>query len=493
MNKTFARSVFILFCGTILSAVVYYAPWWGMMDDSTCFNIAANFWEHPGIHSFYNQERIEMTTIGRFRPLFQLWIISVYSLFKNFPAGLYFCMSLIGLAVLLVWGKIINKIFPGSPAIDFNFFVYPLSFFIFTPFWNNFMYVSTQEKFIYFFATFSFYFFIRAYEANKLLYTVVSFIFMGLGMLCKETGVALAGVFSLYSLLDFLVFHKNKRISLFGFGVATSIFIGYYFFIRSIWVGNYSVLYKNNLNVGNMFAAILAAPLVIKGLIIIAAIAVCAGLIFFVYRKENLMRQEFLIFPLFMGAYLVILSPWSFANFYLAPIAPSLMLTLYPAYMLINAKSLLLRRVFDYLLIFLIALVLFFIIIPRIAKMGDNKKIVSAIISMHEGGSPEQFFMAPPFAETAVNLQAYTGTSIIYVASSINENMLLPGAANYLIFEDRYAPVNLRDVVVDKEVYKSRAWKIYSLKKSLGARSVFIPEFGENFLQMIKDRIKAAR
>lgn len=486
--------VFVLFCAVIVATTLYYSPWWGVMDDSGNLAIAANFWKHPSIGLIYNYIKGFIDGLGRFIPLYHLWIVIAYGLFRNFPTGLYLCMALAYFVTLLVWGKIINKVFPDHRSASFNFFVYPLSFILFTPFWNNFMYISTLEKFVYFFATFSLYFYICAYETNRKAYLVVSFAFMILGILSKETGIALAGVFCTYSLLDYLVFRKNKKLSLISFAVNASILIGFYFLVRSMWSGSYSVGYKNNFSCFGMLTSVLSAPLVIKGLVVVASIFACVGIAFIIRKKSDLIHQEYILFPFLLGAYLMILAPWGFMNYLLAPIAPFVMMTLYPVYMFIGVGSMVRRKAFEATLIILIFLVLFFIIVPRISKMGDTKTIVSAIISMRDGSVPVKFFMVPPFYETPVHMGRYTNTSITYLNTGLfGRDMLKDGAVNCIIFEDRCGPVTLRDVVIEKEVYRNKTWRIFSLKRAIGKTQAFVPLFEKNLLQCIMDWIKAVR
>lgn len=488
-------SVFILFSVVIAVAILYFSPWWGVMDDASNLAIAADFWKHPGLAAFRDLLSLDVDVNGRLRPLYQLWIIGAYSLFRSFPAGLYLCVACAGLATLPVWGRIINMVFPDAQNKSFNFFVYPLSFFIFTPFWNNFMYISLLEKFVYFFATISVYYYVRSYQENRPGYMVIAFVFMTLGIFSKETAISLAGAFCAYSLLDLGVFHKNRKLSLAGFLGGIFIFIGYYLLIRNIWSGGYSVLYKNNFNLAGMRQTLISAALVIKMLFIIGLVSASAGVILFIRKKKRLVSQEFILFPIFLCIYLAILAPWGFVNYHLGPAAPFLMLSAYPVYMFIAGRNTWWRRILNLGLIVLIFLVLFFIIIPRISKMGDTKKVVSAVVSMRgDEGRQANFFMAPPFAETAGILQMYTKREMTYLkAGLLDKEMLKPGAVNYIIFEDRCSPVRLRNVVIDKEVYDNKTWKIFSLKSAVGRNTVFAPVFEINFLQNIKDRIKRIR
>jgi len=483
--------VFALYCIIIVTATLYYSPWWGVVDDAHCLDVAAKFWKLPSIGSFCGMVKEEMVFGGRFRPIYQFWIISAYSVFRNFPVGVYLFMALAGLATLLVWGRMINEIFPASQDKFFNLFVYPLSFFIFTPFWNNFMYITVLEKFVYFFSSFSLYFYIRAYKTGKAAYLGVSCIFIVLGMFGKETGVALAGVYCAYSLLDMLIFHKNAKLSSISLAGSASIIVGYFFLVRGIWTGPFSLAYKQNFNIGAILNSLFVAPMMIKLPMAVSVIFLCAGIILILRRPNGSIRQEYLLFPFFLGAYLLILSPMGFRNYYLAPIAPSMMLTIYPIYMFIGARSVVRRGAFQIVLIILISLVLIFIIIPRISKMGEIKKVVSAIASIQNKNLTTKFFIGPPFYETACMLQLHTNAGIEYLISGlIDENMLQDKARNYIIFEDRCSSLEFHDVAIEDEVYHNDTWRIFSLTEAAGKSLVFKPVFDRNFMQRIKDWIK---
>lgn len=486
--------VFLLFSAVIIGATLYYSCWWSVVDDARNLVIAADFWKLPGLASFWQLVKTEVVVLGRFRPVYQLWIISAYSIFSAFPVGLYLFMALAGLGSLLLWGRMINKIFTFPGSASFNLFVYPLSFFLFTPFWNNFMYISVLEKFVYFFATFSIYFYIRAYEANRVADIVISFLFMILGVLGKETGIALTGVFCAYSFLDYLVLRKNRRLSLISFVGNASIFIGYSFFVRCILTGMGNLHYKNNFNPAAIVSSLLAAPLVIKFFIFVAIIFFCIGTALIIRKRNYLFAQEYLLFPLFVGVYLLMISPVGFINYQLTPVAPFLLMTCYPVYALIGSRGRVWRKTINGILMVLISIVLFFIIVPRISKMGDTKKIVSAVVSLGRDRLPAKFFMGPPFHETATVMQAYIHADIAYLSTGLlDQDSLNDQAVNYIIFEDRCSSVVLRDVAVVKEVYSNETWKVFSLTRALGKNMVLEPVFKRNLIQRLSDVIKSVR
>ena len=118
-------------------------------------------------------------------------------------------------------------------------------------------------------------------------------------------------------------------------------------------------------------------------------------------------------------------------------------------------------------------------------------KIVSAIIAMKDDAAQTNFFIGPPFYETAVMLGLHTNADIVYLKDGLIDGITLNGAdKNYVIFENRCVPLNLCDVAVESEAYRNNTWRVFYLTKRSGGKSVFFPVFEKNFMQRIKDRIK---
>lgn len=489
-RKYFSIGIFLIFASIIIGATLYYSPGWGLMDDWQNLNIAKSFWESKNISKTLIQIiKHDLTVNGRFRPLYQLWIVSAYKIFYNFPLGLYIAIIVICLLALLLWGLIIHKVFfSDSSNFHMNVFIYPLSFFIFTPFWNNFMYISIQEKFVYIFGALSIYLYLIAYDNNKKLWLLLSLLMMIIGLLGKETGIYLVLVYCIYSLIDLLFFKKTPKLSLLSIFINISIFSMYYFFIKN-FTRDYTSDYKSNLGLFQMANNLLTIPLFIKALFVFAVLALC---LYFIKRKYyRSIKNEFIIFPLCLIMYIVVLLPWGLPNYILAPLSPFIFSMFYLVFFLLGNLQKKMKWYMSLCIICSSFLVLFYVIVPRISKMSDIKKII-AYLSLVEYKNPKgKYFFAPPFQESAEAMAKFANIEVIYLSQGVLDvNVLDEKRENYLIFGEDCTKIILQNVWIGKELYSNNTWKTFLIKKNVGNITEFYASFPKNFLQNIKDRIK---
>ncbi|MDD3296615.1 MAG: hypothetical protein PHU64_04555 [Candidatus Omnitrophica bacterium] len=485
-------TIFLIFSGIILAATIYYSPGWGFMDDSQNISIAEGFWKNnPSLSSFKELVSFDISEYGRFRPFYQAWVIFAYRVFFNNPLNLYVFIAIFNLLGLLLWGLVIHETFSVSCPDSFgDIFIYPLSFFIFTPFWNNFMYISLLEKFVYIFSAVSLYLFISAYRRKNILFSLASLAFAILCILSKETGVALLIAYWIYYFFTGILFKTERRFCLINFFTINVILAVYYLFIRSIW-GNYSMEYSGNLNPFTVFINVIKAQFVIKGITLFSVTAIAIYIISRIKNKNGLIKREALIFPLFLGTYIAVLSPWKFSNYLLAPIAPMIMGVLYPLYVLIGSRSRTLRLIKKLGIISIAFLVLFFIIVPRISKMADKRKLIEGIKAVEKMEPNSRYFFPPPFSESSKAIQKIAVIDIEYLDKGIlNKERLNSKGDNYLIFGDQCSELVFRGVAIEKEVYRSNTWKIFLIGKAGSGKGSFKVAFPENFVQKMKNYLK---
>jgi hypothetical protein len=151
--------IFISFLLLVVGSFLFYAPGWGFMDDLTFRQLAGNFWS--GKTSFISMIFDDIHGLGRFHPVCYLWIILVY--WVKYPLLIYLLVFLIGAYVLLLWGQLMSRFLFKTPASSYVQWVFPLGFFLFPAFWNIFMYISVQEKFIFIFGSLSLYSLFKSY------------------------------------------------------------------------------------------------------------------------------------------------------------------------------------------------------------------------------------------------------------------------------------------------------------------------------------------
>ena len=486
-TRTIAMGIFILWSAIILTAILVIRPGWGFMDDHSNLRISRDFWGDP---SWGRLERFIMDdiSVGCFRPVYKLWIISAYKIAENAPVLIYFFTTLIGLALLPLWGLILDNAFNQKKRDPFLIWVYPLSFFLFTPFWNAFMYISVQERFIYFFSTPAIYFFLKSYSDKKWQPFLLSLLFVFLAIMAKATGIVLIMGFAAYAFLDAILFKRQARASWMITAISAAVFSGYYFFIQST-LKNYTAKYASNSNIHSILANLLASPVYIKLILFILAFVI----LYEIFRK--LIDKDFegtgaSLFAWLTIFYILILTPWGFQTYLLSPMAPFLMAT-GVFFFKWRDRSPLFKRIKQISLVILIFLVTFLIIIPQIHKMADKRKVAAQVHSISTQDPSAVFFYPRPYEETSIALSAFSGSKINYLGNGALTARDIPARTTpYLLINDECAPAQLSDLSASAQVYASSTWAIYKLKTTPAQSSSFKPPFAQNFIQVLKTFIK---
>ncbi|MBI3601380.1 MAG: hypothetical protein HY209_00555 [Candidatus Omnitrophica bacterium] len=477
---------FLCYALVILGVTVYLQPGWGFMDDAHGLDNAQDFWS--GKRSLSAMIAGDIHSFGRFRPLYYLWVVCAYAI--KAPVMIYLFVTVIGFGALLAWGRIITHIFPDAGQDIFTRYVYPLVFFAFTPFWNIFMYVSVQEKFVYLFGTAAIYVLLQAYRKESLRGVFLSLGLVILAMAGKEIGLALIASFFVFAVADWWLIGLAPRLSRWMAAISGTVLIGYIFLIRLI-LGGYTAGYKDKMNVVSMVKAALAAPLMIKGIFCVALVTIAAYFILSRTRRAAGVKPYFLIMPLFVLAYMVILLPWRFANYLLAPLAPFLGVSVYLFFVFVCSIHPKVAAASRFLVIVLTVIILINVIIPRISKMADKRKIVAALVDLRQVHPRAKFFYPPPMMETFEALRYFSGADIVY-AGKMEGGMLAKCVSScYLLINDEAAPMELESVVASQGMYTNGTWAIYHMDRQEGAHAVFKPDFVGNHFYYLISRPKA--
>jgi len=486
-TNNIALGIFISWCLVILTAILAIHPGWGFMDDHNNLTSSLNFWQHP---SFERLQRmiVEDTGSGRFRPIYMLWIITVYKIGANAPYLIYFFTTLTGLLVLPLWGLILDKVFNHGKKSPFLVWIYPLAFSLFTPFWNLFMYISIQEKFIYLFSGPAILFFLRSYEKNCWKDFVISLVFACLATLSKETGIVLVISFSAYAFFDAIIFKRNPPLSLKIWGIATTLFTSYYFFIQQL-LKSYTARYANNSNFHATITNLFSSPLHIKLALILSLIVILWQIGHKLTNRKFEENGESILAWL-TSFYILILLPWGFQSYILAPLS-AFVIGMGFFFFRLGDKYFLFKIFKRLIIIVLIFITAFFIIIPQIQKMADKHKVAKAVEAISKKDPSAIFFYPPPYAETATALSIFSQSQIIYVnEGGLSRKDIATGKTPYLLINDECSPAKLLNLSPGQQIYASETWRIYTLKFSTKERSSFKPVFDRNFLQTLKDYIK---
>lgn len=473
---------FVLIFAVLAAVTIYLAPGWGFMDDRQCGQAAQAFWH--GDLSWPSMIEGDMKSHGRFRPLYHLWVIGAY--WVSQPLALYLLILVAGFAILLLWGRIIDRLFARPELSAFNRFLYPLTFFLFLPFWNVFMYISVQEKFVYIFGAISLWFLTLAYQNGRSRDYALSLVFAVLAILGKETGVAFLAAYAAFMFLDALVFRTRPRASMILLLICLALGGAYVLFIKGI-LGGYTGGYKEHLSVGQMVMALKGSSAVIK-----MAMAVALGVVIWIltdfFRGIRDVHPVILVIPFWVMIYVVLLLPWGFPQYLLAPLAPFVMMSLYYGLWRVFLKPH--PSAVRFVSWGIVILTVFLVagdLVPRISKMADKREVVEAIASVNRQ-QPSRFFYPPAYEETSIALEYFSGVKINYTGTISGADLAAEGK-NFLVINDESSGAALKGVALGDSVYRSGTWLIREIRPDPLAESFFRLDVPRNLVQKFKQRV----
>ncbi|MCK5579845.1 MAG: hypothetical protein KAJ18_01080 [Candidatus Omnitrophica bacterium] len=480
--------IFVIFLGLILGATIYHDPGFGLMDDHANLQIVSEMRAAANpVQWFFESLWRDLTSWGAFRPVYRLWVIGAYSVFYNMPLGLYLVIAVVNMGALLIWGMVFYKMINVRKE-DFSLtvFLFPLSFFLFTPFWNIFMYISVKEKFLVFFTAVSLYFFQKSYETMKKKDIVWAFVFCLIGLFSKPTGIYLLGTYTVFAFCDWLFFKREPKLSRLYFFLNAGAGVLYAWFTTAVQLqGGYTKSYGTNLA-----GKIMMVPAIIKLLFIL-------GLVVFIFSAVRVLMKKkegvpfYLMMPLGMLAYLSILIPWGSQTYLLPPVTPFVLGLFFPVYAWFNRKHMITRVLANGVLIVLLGFVFTGIINPRISKVGDIAKAERFIKEKTRTGEASRYFFPPPFEESFHALIYFTKQDIVYLGDrQLRKEMLRADGKNYLLVNDACTAIQLKDVRPEKEIFANGTWRIMRLVQADGEEAPFLLEFPKTCMQKLKQKIK---
>jgi hypothetical protein len=480
LKKYFPVFIFLSFTLLLMSVTVFYAPSWGLMDAGLLLS-ASNFWSS-------NELLREVVSIINhdvyFMPFSRIWYLINYHVFRDAPLFCYISIILENMIGLFLWGIVLHKVF--SEKKD-NFwldsFLFPLTLFLFTPFWNIFMYIALQEKFIFLFSAISMYFTKKYLDTERGRYFLVSLIFIVLTVLSKPQGVYIILVYILYSCF-LLATNKKREIGILLLTTNLSLLISYYLFTVKYQLHGYASRY--NLSLAVVMGNFMNAPFIIKFLAVVAIFMVFY-IVYNVLKKNDRFLLEAVFIPLGFLCYITVLLPWGIINYHLSVVAPYAVGMFFPIYSYCNGKSRSVRLVINCLILFLVLITFIYIIRPRISKMADIKKTVVFLKDFSSKQIGSRYFFPPPFVESAYSMSVFTGLKIIYVEKGIlSDDMLGDGVNSFLIFDDQDPSIDLAGVRVEKEIYRNDNWRVYEIRKSKNFKTRFDVKFKTNLMERFK-------
>jgi hypothetical protein len=207
-------------------------------------------------------------------------------------------------------------------------------------------------------------------------------------------------------------------------------------------------------------------------------------------RRNNLPIQAVLV-PLGLICYIVILLPWGLCSYHLSVVAPYVLGMFFPPYSFFNRRSDITRLLSNGFIIILVLSVFVYIIIPRISKMADIKKVVIFLKDSSIRNCSNHYFFPPPFEESAYGLSIFSEIPIRYLDKGVlSAEMLVDGEDNFIIFDDQDSSVTLSGVKINKEIYRNDNWAIYKVAKASNSKNEFKVIFKENYMEKIKSFLK---
>lgn len=487
LHKYWPAVTFFMFFIWLVVAYLYYTPSWGLQDDFQSLGIARSVWQSANfLGSLWTVITSDLASWGIFRPVYYFSVVVNYHFFKDVPWFIYILIAIFNFSAILLWGIVITRLFSVRENYAwFGIFLFPLSFFIFTPFWNIFVHISFQEKFIVFFTALSLYFLQKAYHKDDLISLIPAMLSMVLGMLSKPTGIHLAMACIAFSVIDLIFLKYKERISRWVLLLNAGLFMLYYWFITSNLRG-YAGQY--NLTAGSMLNNLFASSIVVK-LLIVAAIVIFLSLFVTIFRKKSNFSPLALIIPLGFLSYVLVLAPWRFASYLLSALTPYVLAMFFPIYIWFNYRNNISRVVVNACLILLAILSFSFIAVPRISKLADIREAEEFIISSNKNN--DRYFFPPPFSEAAEAVSGFTSTRIVYLDKGVLDTEKLHSAnGNYLIVNDEASAITLDGVEIIKTVYENNTWKIFQLAGNRPGQELFKVGFPENSVVKIKSFLR---
>lgn len=491
IRKIFPVMIFLSFSMLVVWSFLFYAPSWGLVDDSQGLLYAKNVWSGNDFLGNFWKAVSDGNRWGVFRPFYFLYVALAYHIFEKTPLLLYILMAIFNMAVLLLWGRMFNRLWIGRTSGRLmDIFVYPLAFFIFTPFWNIFMYISMQQKFIIFFSVIAIYLFHKGYVSGRRIYFVFSVLAILLSAMTHPEGIFLN--LAMLMIFPVLFLYGDRDKCVFNFILNLILFAAYLLLtITFQFKGFYASIYKKSLNLGGVSAHFMAAPALIKMIALFSVVYFCF-LVVLVAKRKNRFSPIFLIFPLGYICFVAVLVPWGYPNYHLSVLAPFIAGMFFPLYSFINSKKSAVKILLNFSIIFVAFLSLFFIWFPRVSKISDVKKVEQFIVDFEKNKPTDSVYFMAQLAEEACGvIGEVTNTKTVYLHDSVlSQDRLAAASDNFMIFRDECPRVYFDGVEETREIYRNNTWSIFQVGKRAGVRKEFRINFSQNPMERVKSFFK---
>jgi hypothetical protein len=460
-------------------------PSWGLVDDWSNLGFARTVWSGGDLIGGVARLVHEGTKLGMFRPLYYLYVSVAYHIFGKSPLSLYVIIALFNLSTILLWGYVLDRVFLCRGDRKTNIFIYPLTFFLFTPFWNIFMYISSQQKFIIFFSALAVSFYNSGYTNNSRRYMLLSFVAVLCGMLFHPEGVFMNIALLIASAMLFV--RDKKRALLFAMVVSAILLVVYLFLTVTVQLkGTYTAPYASGLYIFHIFDNLRSSPLAVK---LIAGISALYLIYFAVSLKRSLrLPPVFVVIPLSCIFFIAVMVPWGFPNYHLSVLTPFVAGMLFPAFRYFYSVNRTLKSVSCGLIFIASLIVILHIWFPRVSKMSDVGK--TALFVSGASGSGV-YFVPHPGMEACAVLSEITGKKTVYLNDSLlSADKTAACRDNYLVLRDEFPEVRLEGVEVCDKIYRNNTWEIFVVREKKGFKGHYRALFPQSPVNAVKNFLK---
>lgn len=487
-NKWFPVASFVFCLLVICGATFYYSPSWGLMDDDGFLEMAVTYWKNPANTEIVTRD---FMAAGMYRPVVFVWATIFYKVFENWPAGFYMFIAVGNMAAMLLWGIVFCRFFNVRREDRYwSIFFFPLAFFVFTPFWNLFTYLSLQEKFIIFLAPLALYYFQNTYQTARPRDWIFLYFLLVLGMLSKATFIFVPAAIVAYAFLDLVFFRGRKAVSATHLMITGLSLVYYAFYTFTVQLkGDYTAKYKSGLTIGGIIGKILGTSVVAKVLLLTGAVG---SLVFVIWALRKMNREYLFPCIIYCGlvVYLMLLLPWGLHSYLLSAVGPLALGAFFPLYAWIIRKGGLWKIGINVLIAVAVCFVFVGNNIPSISRMGDIGRTIR-FIKENNNERMGRYFFPPPYQESALATGNYTKKDIVYCDDGfIRSGMLLPDGENYAVFADLFPSVELSGVELGDEVYANGTWKVFRVIRSDDHQGTVRIGFAKTLVQKLKVAIR---
>lgn len=460
-------------------------PPWALMDDATNLGLAADWWESGRPLAGVWDRSLADLAAGRFRPVYFVWVATVYHFFAGSPLLAYLATALINFGAMLLWGAAFVALLQPTPRWEAGVrFLLPAAFLLFPPHWNNFLWVSLQEKFVILFGGLA----LLAFARSEVVQAGHRWVFVGavgfaLGFFSKETALAIpAAVVALLS-LRLLGGNRASRADRLWLMIGAAMTVAMSAFVVTVLLrGSYTSRYSDGLGPSALVEGLAGLPRFVVVILLLSIGAMAASVVRGPDGRWRPRRRA--VLPLVLLLYTAMLLPWGYPTYLLSGMTPFVIGSL--AVLGERISPLLARRISpartsilpSVAVTLLVAMMLILDSFPKMQwqrDMGEAKAFLSG-----DAIGAGTFLFPPPFSEHAGTLAVFTEREIEYLSNRAIRVEDSDSGPTYLISYLDHTPVMLEGVRLGEPVFANRTWTV---RRVMAGSDADAEQHKEEFLQ----------